>query len=179
MRLSLLILPLTTTLLPLASAAITWTLVNRNATPTPDETDAYARITDAITTALARWAPHHPRITKALRVSYAPGVPTAEANYNGDVRFGSNRAYMNERTALHEISHTLGIGQTAAFFDRCDRSDWPAATRFLQSVDGADARLNCGGGHVWPYGLNYDSEFSETNAERHVQLIVAMLEDGM
>ncbi|KAM3416071.1 hypothetical protein BST61_g9556 [Cercospora zeina] len=178
MRLSLLTLPITTTLLPLASAAITWTLVDRNPTPTPDETDAHARITTAMNAGLARWTPH-PRITKALRVSYAPGVPTAEANYNGDVRFGSNRAYMNERTALHEISHTLGIGQTEAFFDRCERNDWPGTTRFLESVDGVGARLNCGAGHVWPYGLNYDSEFSETNAGRHVELIVAMSGDGM
>jgi hypothetical protein len=28
-------------------------------------------------------------------------------------------------------------------------------------------------------GLNYDTEWSETNANRHVQLIDAMLKDGM
>ncbi|KAL2021845.1 hypothetical protein VTK56DRAFT_6619 [Thermocarpiscus australiensis] len=35
------------------------------------------------------------------------------------VRFGADRSYMTERTALHEISHTLGIGQTQAFDARC------------------------------------------------------------
>jgi hypothetical protein len=28
-------------------------------------------------------------------------------------------------------------------------------------------------------GLNYDTEWSETNANRHVQLIDAMIKDGM
>lgn len=117
--------------------------------------------------------------SKTIRVYYAPGVPTAEANYNGDLRFGSNRAYMTERTAMHEISHTLGVGQTAAFNEKCAANNWPRATRLLQSWDGANARINCGGGHFWPYGLNFDNEWSETNANRHVQMIDAMLADGM
>lgn len=173
MRLSLL-----TTYLPFASAAITWNLVNRNPNPSPDESDAYDRITSAMNAALSRWA-IDPRITKSLSVSYVPGVPTADANYAGNMRFGSDRAYMTEGTALHEIAHTLGIGQTGAFFDRCERNDWPGATRYLQSVDGPDARLSCYGQHVGPYGLNYDNEFSETAFQRHVELIVAMLDDGM
>jgi hypothetical protein len=176
MKLSPLLLPLltyTTT----TSATLTFTLAKSN-TPTPDESDAYTRIESAIRLAIAR----HTRLTtlsKALRVSYAPGVPTAEANYNGDVRFGSNRAYMNERTALHEISHTLGVGQTAAFNTKCAAGDWATALPLLRSWDGPDAVINCGGSHFWPYGLNYDSEMSETNADRHVELVEAMVADGM
>jgi len=37
-------------------------------------------------------------------------------------------------------------------------------------------RLTC---HVDIPGLNYETEWSETNANRHVQLIEAMLTDGM
>lgn len=117
--------------------------------------------------------------SKSITVSYVPGVPTAEANYDGTIRFGTDRSYLNERTALHEISHTLGIGQTAAFDEKCAANDWPTATPLLQSWDGSDAIINCGGGHIWPYGLNYNDEWSETNADRHVELINAMLADGL
>ena len=55
---------------------------------------------------------------------------------------------MNERTAMHEISHTLGIGQTTAFNTRCAANNWPRATPLLQSWDGAGVRINCGGGHI-------------------------------
>ncbi|KAK0369274.1 ricin B lectin [Colletotrichum paranaense] len=158
-------------------SAITWSL-EKAASPTADQTDAYNKIEAAMRLAVAR----HSRLgsaTKNLRVYYTPGVPTAEANYNGDVRFGSNRAYMNERTALHEVSHTLGVGQTAAFDRKCAAGDWATALPLLRSWDGSGAVINCGGSHIWPYGLNYDTEWSETNANRHVQLINSMIRDGM
>ncbi|RYP76859.1 hypothetical protein DL769_003545 [Monosporascus sp. CRB-8-3] len=159
------------------SGAITWTL-QKASNPTADQADAYSRIEAAMRLAVTRYS-RYSDASKTIRVYYAPGVPTAEANYNGDLRFGSNRAYMTERTAMHEISHTLGVGQTAAFNQRCAANNWPTATPLLQSWDGPSARINCGGGHFWPYGLNYDNEWSETNANRHVQLVDAMLADGM
>lgn len=55
---------------------------------------------------------------------------------------------------MHEISHTLGIGQTAAFNTKCAANDWATATPLLRSWDGQSAKINCGGGHIWPYGLN-------------------------
>ncbi|WQF81753.1 hypothetical protein CDEST_06767 [Colletotrichum destructivum] len=160
-----------------AQSAITWTL-EKAANPTADQRDAYTKIEAAMNLAVAR----HTRLgraSKSLRVYYTPGVPTAEANYNGDVRFGTNRSYMNERTALHEISHTLGVGQTAAFNSKCASGDWATALPLLRSWDGSSAKINCGGSHFWPYGLNYDTEWSESNANRHVQIINAMLADGM
>ncbi|KAF2854116.1 hypothetical protein T440DRAFT_388608 [Plenodomus tracheiphilus IPT5] len=159
------------------SAALTWTL-QKTTNPTADQKDAYTKIEAAMTKAVARYARYSDAV-KTIRVAYVPGVPTAEANYNGDLRFGSNRAYMNERTAMHEISHTLGVGQTAAFDRKCAAGDWKTALPLLRSWDGSSAKINCGGSHIWPYGLNYDTEWSETNANRHVQLIEAMLTDGM
>ncbi|KAK2742417.1 hypothetical protein FQN55_007855 [Onygenales sp. PD_40] len=160
-----------------ASAAITWTL-EKSSSPSADETDAYQKIEAAMTLAVTRYS-KFTDASKTIRVYYTPGVPTAEANYNGDLRFGSNRSYMTERTAMHEISHTLGVGQTAAFDEKCASGDWPTALPLLRSWDGQDAVINCGGGHFWPYGLNYDDEWSETNADRHVMLVDAMLDDGM
>ncbi|KAI0813903.1 hypothetical protein GGR55DRAFT_486272 [Xylaria sp. FL0064] len=160
-----------------ASAAITWSL-QKAANPTADQSDAYQRIEAAMKLAAARYS-RFSDASKTVRVYYSPGVPTAEANYNGDLRFGSDRAYMTERTAMHEIAHTLGVGQTAAFDAKCAANDWSTATPLLQSWDGAGAKINCGGGHFWPYGLNYESEWSETNGNRHVQIVDAMLADGM
>ena len=161
----------------IALAAITYT-ISRPRRATADQVDAYKRITAAMDLALRRWQ-QYPNVNKTLFVSYNTGVSTADGNYNGGIRFGANRGFMTERTALHEIAHTLGIGQTAAWNDRCARNDWPNGTRLVQSWDGPNARINCGGGHIWPYGLNYENEFSELNAQRHVTLINAMLSDGM
>ncbi|KAL4770048.1 hypothetical protein BDW60DRAFT_224480 [Aspergillus nidulans var. acristatus] len=160
-----------------ASAALTWSL-DKSANPSADESDAYSRIEAAMEAAVAR----HARLgdaSKSIYVYYVPGVPTAEASYDGTIRFGSDRAYMNERTALHEISHTLGVGQTAAFDQHCADGDWPTALPLLRSWDGADAVINCGGGHFWPYGLNYNDEWSETNGDRNVLLVNAMVDDGI
>ncbi len=162
----------------LSSAAITFTL-QRASNPTSDQADAYTRIEAAMTKAAARYNRLTTRPNKSITAQYVPSVSTADGNFNGNIRFGSNRSYMNERTALHEMAHTLGIGQTQAFTTRCAANNWPSATRLLQSWDGASAKINCGGGHIWPYGLNYDDEWSESNANRHCQLIDAMLADGL
>ncbi|KAK7947897.1 uncharacterized protein PG986_008783 [Apiospora aurea] len=175
MKLSLLITA--AACLATAEGAINWTL-EKASNPTADQSDAYTKIESAMKLAAAR----HARLgsaSKNIRVHYTPGVPTAEANYNGDLRFGSNRAYMNERTALHEVSHTLGVGQTAAFDRKCAAGDWATALPLLRSWDGPGAKINCGGSHFWPYGLNYDNEWSETNADRNVLMVNAMIKDGM
>ncbi|PVH94731.1 hypothetical protein DM02DRAFT_602045 [Periconia macrospinosa] len=160
-----------------ASAVISWSL-QRAANPTADQLDAYSRIDSAMRLAVQRYS-RLSSASKTIRVYYAPGVPTAEANYNGDLRFGSNRAYMTQRTALHEISHTLGVGQTAAFDRLCASGNWPTALPLLRSWDGQSATISCGGSHFWPYGLNYETEWSETNGDRNVLLVTAMIRDGM
>jgi len=156
---------------------ITYTLA-RSANPTDDELDAYARITDAMDRAVARYNKFN-NTQRQLWVSYDPGVQTADATINGNIRFGSNRSYMVEGTALHEMSHTVGVGTAWNFQSKCDAQDWPAALPLLRSWDGPDARINCGGGHFWPYGLNYSNEFSETAFDRNVRLIQAMHHDGL
>jgi hypothetical protein len=162
-----------------AEGEITYTL-HRSDNPTADELDAYDRITAAVDAAVARYNANSD-ITKVLNVYYAPGVPTAEGSNNGDLRFGSDRSYMVEGTALHEISHTIGVGQNNGWFDHCVNGVWdgPNATAVVKSFDGPDAQLNCGGSHIWPYGLNYSDEFSETAFTRHVDVVEAMLADGM
>lgn len=162
-----------------AAAAITWTL-GRSQNPTADELDAYARITPAMDAAVARYNSLG-EFTKAITVLYVPSVATADGNINGTIRFGSNRGFMTERTALHEIAHTLGVGQSAGWNSLASSGTYTGAqaTALVRQYDGADAVLYTGGGHFWPYGLNYENEFSQTNADRHVQIVAAMQRDGI
>ena len=160
------------------SAWLTYSL-QRVSNPTSDQQDAYNRITAAMDKAVARYNRLAPRANKYITVQYVPSVQTADGNINGNIRFGSDRAYMSERTALHGISHTLGVGTHASFDRKCAAQDWPNALRLLRSWDGQNAKINCGGGHFWPYGLNYDNEFSETNADRHCLIVDAMIQNGL
>jgi hypothetical protein len=162
-----------------AQGEITYTL-HTETNPTADQQDAYSRITTAVDAAVARYN-KLADLTKELNVSYSPGVPTAEGNGNGDLRFGENRSYMSERTALHEIAHTLGVDQSGGWSSNCSTGTWtgPNVNALIKSWDGDSATISCGGGHFWPYGLNYDNEWSEQNADRHVLIVNAMKADGM
>ncbi|MCA2218187.1 hypothetical protein [Jidongwangia harbinensis] len=162
-----------------AEEVITWTL-NRVPNPTPDQQDAYARISAAMDAAVARYNALSD-LGKVVTVSYVPGVPTADGNLNGSIRFGGNRSYMTERTALHEIAHTVGVGLSSGWQTLSAGGPWRGAqaTALVRQYDGASAVIHTGGGHFWPYGLNYENEFSQTSAERHVLIVAAMKRDGL
>ncbi|MCD7437342.1 hypothetical protein K4B79_03795 [Streptomyces lincolnensis] len=162
-----------------AAASITWTL-QRAANPTADQQSAYNQITSAMNAAVARYN-NLSDLGKSITVQYVPGVPTADGNINGTIRFGSNRSYMNERTALHEIAHTIGVGTSSGWSRLGSSGTWTGgqATALVRQYDGSSAKISTGGGHFWPYGLNYDNEFSNTNADRHVRIVAAMVADGL
>lgn len=161
-----------------AAADITWTL-ERAANPTEDQRTAYDLITRAMNAAVARYN-NLSDLGKTITVRYDPGVPTADGNINGTIRFG-NRAYMTERTALHEIAHTIGVGTSSGWSRLGGSGTWTGAqaTALVRQFDGASAKLSTGGGHFWPYGLNYENEFSNTAADRHVRIVAAMVRDGL
>ncbi|MFF7307701.1 hypothetical protein [Streptomyces sp. NPDC008137] len=162
-----------------AAATITWSLV-RASNPTEDQRSAYDLITRAMNAAVARYN-NLSDLGKTLTVRYEPGVPTADGNINGTIRFGSNRSYMNERTALHEISHTIGVGTSSGWSRLGGSGTWTGgqATALVRQYDGSGAKISTGGGHFWPYGLNYDNEWSATAADRHVHIVAAMVRDGL
>lgn len=161
-----------------AAATITWTL-ERAANPTQDQQTAYNLITAAMNAAVARYN-NVSDLGKTITVRYDPGVPTADGNINGTIRFG-NRGYMTERTALHEIAHTIGVGTSSRWSSLGGSGTWRGAqaTALVKQFDGSAATLSTGGGHFWPYGLNYENEFSNTAANRHVQIVAAMVRDGL
>ncbi|MFF3335404.1 hypothetical protein ACFYWX_38710 [Streptomyces sp. NPDC002888] len=161
-----------------AAASITWTL-ERASNPTADQRTAYDLITKAMNAAVARYN-NVSDLGKTITVRYDPGVPTADGNINGTIRFG-NRSYMTERTALHEIAHTIGVGTSSGWSRLGGSGTWTGAqaTALVKQFDGSGAKLSTGGGHFWPYGLNYENEFSTTAADRHVQIVAAMVRDGL
>ncbi|MGC0342999.1 hypothetical protein [Streptomyces sp. SLBN-8D4] len=162
-----------------AAATITWTL-ERASSPTADQQSAYTQITSAMNAAVARYN-NLSDLGKSITVRYDPSVPTADGNLNGTIRFGSNRSYMTERTALHEIAHTIGVGTSAGWSALGGSGTWTGAqaTALVRQYDGSSAKLSTGGGHFWPYGLNYENEFSSTAADRHVRIVAAMVRDGL
>jgi hypothetical protein len=161
-----------------AAATITWTL-QRASNPTQDQLTAYNLITNAMNAAVARYN-NLSDLGKNITVRYDPGVPTADGNINGTIRFG-NRSYMTERTALHEIAHTIGVGTSSGWSRLGGGGTWTGAqtTALVRQFDGSSAKISTGGGHFWPYGLNYENEFSGTAANRHVQIVAAMVRDGL
>ena len=153
-------------------AEVTYTL-HKSANPSSDEQDAYKRITTVMDSAVKLYNTYS-NLSKFINVYYAPGVPTAEASSNGDLRFGENRSYMVVPTAMHEMGHTMGIGTTSEYAATCVdgvfRDDKVQAK--LREMDGPNAELHCDRQHIWPYGLNQASEAkSEQDLINHVILV--------
>ena len=143
-------------------SGVTYTL-HKADNPSADQIDAYSRIDKAMSQAAAIWnvrAPYRFHVD----VYYKTGTPTAEGGpssvTSGTINFGSNRSYMVTGTALHEIAHCMGVG----YYDygtKIKNGEAKRAVHALQKYDGAGAKLNYGGSHIWPYGLNYASEWAK------------------
>jgi hypothetical protein len=158
---------------------ITYAL-NRVANPTADQQDAYAKITAAMDEAVTYYNTYT-SITKNLSVNYAPDVSTADASFNGTIRFGKSRTYMVVLTALHEMAHTVGIGTTNEYRNLIVNGVFTGAkaTAMLKEVTGdPTAVLKGDSQHFWPYGLNYASEFNSTDDYIfHCKIVDAMYQD--
>jgi hypothetical protein len=113
---------------------------------------------------------------RVLTVTYSAGTPTADSNITGYIRFGGQR---NTRTALHEIGHTMGVGQAANWMKLAGTRTWTGeyALAQLREFDGPGAVLHCDKLHFWPYGLNQDDEGNPENFMRHVKMVVAIRAD--
>ena len=110
-------------------------------------------------------------------VYYNSGIPTAQANYLGSIGFGGT--YPNERVTQHEMAHYLGSGTVSQWGTLMTSGSWDGAqgTGLVQQFDGLEEYLHGDSAHFWPYGLNYDSEGSETNKQRQVAMVYAQRAD--
>lgn len=155
-------------------AEITYSLVPGNeAWPA----DKRAAIVAAMDEAVAFYNAHG-YFNKTLTVDYVPSVPTADANYSGRIRFGGQ---IGTRTALHEISHTLGVGTVAAWSANIVDGNWTGqhANARLALYNGPTAVLKAAVPHFWSssgdsYGLNYETQDSPLIRIRHVRMVAAL-----
>jgi hypothetical protein len=134
-----------------------------------------ARIVAAMDEAVALYNAHG-TFNKVVTANYNPRTRTADANYDGWINFGGQ---INARVALHEIGHTLGIGTTLQWRRGLSDGKWTGEHGLaqLRAFDGPDAILKADRMHFWPYGLNYDREWSDDAAVRHVKLVAALRKD--
>ncbi|TWT90865.1 Autotransporter-associated beta strand repeat protein [Pseudobythopirellula maris] len=109
-------------------------------------------------------------------VYYNAGIPTAQASYLGSIGFGGT--YPNERVTAHEMAHYLGL-PSGNWGSLMSGGTWSGAHGLakVKQFDGEQATLNGDSIHYWPYGLNFDSEGSETNKQRQVAVVYAMRAD--
>lgn len=150
----------------------------RSDQPSVDEQDAYNRITAAMDEAVRQYN-CYTNLQRDLRVSYNPGVATADGSTNGSIRFGS-RASMHHVTAMHEIAHVFGVGagpfrslvQDGIYYGE-------GATAELRAISGANSdRIMSDGTHFWPHGLNYISEGqTQEDLINHCRVVEAMVGD--
>ena len=107
-----------------------------------------------------------------VEAAYNAGVPTAQAGYGGwggILEYGGT--WPNDRVTQHELNHWLGSGTYAHTYDG------PRTIAIYEQFEGVGERISTDGTHFWPYGLNYDTEWSELNARRNVALMYAARAD--
>jgi len=119
-------------------------------------------------------------ITKTINVSYVPSVQTADGNSNGSIRFGST-ASMNHVTAMHEVSHTVGVGTASKWSSMISNGQFTGANAKAEvGVHFSDAGglVHADTQHFWPGGLNYESEGKkESDLIAHCRMVVAIRKD--
>ncbi|NII27842.1 hypothetical protein HB364_22355 [Pseudoflavitalea sp. X16] len=162
---------------------VTYTLA-QNANPTAEESAAYARIKTAFDEAVAYYNEFTSN-TKTLSVTYNTGVATADANFAGNIRVGPNAGYQRTGTALHEIAHTMGVGQHWYWTSNLIIGgvyQGVQANKLLRFMTRNPAESLKGDNlHFWPYGINGASE--DTGQEMlyitNVLVMQGMKKDGL
>lgn len=155
-----------------SSYALTWSLASGNETWPSDKR---AAIVSAMNEAVSVYNANG-FFDKHVWANYNASVPTAQASYSGWIDFGGS---ISSRVALHEISHTLGVGQVAAWNTNRTDNKWTGTygVARVKLYDGSSAVLNADTMHFWPYGLNYDDENTPTKWNRHCRMVSAMRRD--
>ncbi|MES2922292.1 MAG: LamG-like jellyroll fold domain-containing protein [Verrucomicrobiota bacterium] len=112
-----------------------------------------------------------------INVIYHSGIPTAQADYNGQLGFGGS---ISTQVAIHEIAHYLGSGTTGEWDARFGGDsiwDGAALKRYVKLFDGPGAEINRSGVHYFPYGFNYGNEDNPTARYRIGRIVRAMRMD--
>lgn len=166
----------------IAKGKMTYTF-NKAANPTADQLAAYGRLQMPVDSALW-YLNNFTSATKHVYLNYDPAVPTADANNEGWMRFGSNTGVQNIRTMLHEMNHTLGTGTSAWWTGKIVGGKYQGdnVNALLKKIQNSNVNVQLSGDsqHWWPYGLNQNSEVSSSwDYVYNCLIIEAMRKDGM
>lgn len=119
----------------------------------------------------------HGSFNKHWNAYYNPGIPTAEANYDGYMGFGGTR---NERVVFHEASHTFGMGTHGAYGGLLSGGVWRGQygnqAQFDTYADFGDG-LHGDGHAIWPGGFNYDNEDGVIERIWHTRIMAGIRAD--
>lgn len=164
---------------------VTYTL-SKNADASAAEQAAYPLMTKAMDEAVYYYN-CYTNISKKVTVTYNASVDTVDGNINGSIRFGSNTSYMEYTRAMHEISHTVGVGTASNWMNFLPTPAgggtrvWTGtnATAELRAITGVPTDVIKGDTqHFWPNGLNYASEVkSEADVINHCRIVMALRKD--
>ena len=118
---------------------------------------------------------------KQLNVQYNPAVPTADGSFNGLIRFGGARS---TQIALHEISHTLGVGSVFQWGQLLSDGRWtgPFAISKMEDLEGPGVSVHGDSAHFWnfgtyTYGLNFDTQDGTIPRRGHVEMVASLRAD--
>lgn len=161
---------------------ITFTL-HKQPNPTGELKEHYDRIEAAFENAVDYYE-SFTSIEKELNVHYNPDVATADGHINGTIRVGSNPSYQQTGTALHEIMHTVGVGQHWRWGELISGGDYQGerANTILQvmTLDSTET-IHGDDLHFWPYGINgaHEDTGEEMLYITHALIMQGMKEDGL
>ncbi|MEY2869653.1 MAG: hypothetical protein RIR01_2153 [Bacteroidota bacterium] len=123
-------------------------------------------------------------IVKHVTVNYSPGTPTADANFSGWINMGANSAYQKAGTAMHEMAHTVGVGQHAKYWELMYSGTWHGARAneiLKMMTNDPNAVVKGDGTHFWPYGINgsWEDDGSDFLYMMNALILQGMKTDGL
>jgi hypothetical protein len=123
-------------------------------------------------------------IVKQVTVNYSPGTPTADANFAGWINVGSNSAYQKAGTAMHEMAHSVGVGQHSKYWELMVNGKWNGkrANEILKMMtNDPNAFVKGDSQHFWPYGINgsWEDDGSDFLYIMNALILQGMKADGM
>lgn len=156
--------------IPTARGDVTFSFNFGNSTPEEQQVRASVAEAAAIYNTYGSFNKH-------WNVFYHPGIPTAEANYDGYMGYGGQRT---TRVVLHEAAHTFGMGTISAYFNLLSGGVWQGEhgnrAQFDTYNDFGDG-LHGDNHAIWPGGMNFENEDGFIERIWHLRIMASLRAD--
>lgn len=120
----------------------------------------------------------HGSFNKHWGVYYNTGIPTAEANINGYMGYGT---IFNERVVFHEAAHTFGMGTHGNYAGLIPSGVWTGQygnqAQFDTYNDYGDGLHGDNWHAIWPGGFNFDNEDGFIERFWHTRIMAGIRSD--